>query len=167
MSKVTARYITAALWRWIWLLGFWVLLIGIGWIDLIAGGLAAGLATWASLLLLQPSKHHTQYTALLKLAGRFVYESVLGGADVAYRAFHPKLPLHTGFIRYPVQLPAGSACNIFTAFTSALPGTLPVGTDAQGALVYHCLDTNQPIAAQMSIDEQLLSCAIGETDEHD
>ena len=41
--------------------------------------------------------------------------------------------------------------------TSLMPGTLPVGTDAKDALVYHCLDMDQPVAANLTRDESLLT----------
>jgi len=37
-----------------------------------------------------------------------------------------------------------------------MPGTLPVGTDRNDALVYHCLDLDQPVAAGLARDEALL-----------
>ena len=53
--------------------------------------------------------------------------------------------------------------NVFGALTSALPGTLPSGVDNRGALIYHCLDVGQPVAAQLAIDEELLIRALGGT----
>lgn len=57
----------------------------------------------------------------------------------------------------------GPACNTFGALTSVLPGTLPAGVDDHGALLYHCLDVEQPVAAQLAIDEGLLIRALGGT----
>jgi multicomponent Na+:H+ antiporter subunit E len=45
-----------------------------------------------------------------------------------------------------------------------MPGTLPVGTDADGALVYHCLDLDQPVAAALAREEALLA-RVRETDD--
>jgi len=44
---------------------------------------------------------------------------------------------------------------------SLLPGTLPTGLDETGAVVVHCLDTEQPVAAQMAAEEALLIRALG------
>ena len=87
----------------------------------------------------------------------------MGGVDVARRALSVRLPLRPGFVVYPVRLPPGPACNVFSALTSALPGTLPSGVDNRGALIYHCLDVGQPVAAQLAIDEELLIRALGGT----
>ena len=86
---------------------------------------------------------------------------MLAGADVARRALDPKLPLDPGFMRYPSGLPPGTARNAFTALMSLLPGTVPVGSDQNGALVIHCLDVRQPVAAQLAAEEALLVRIIG------
>ena len=60
--------------------------------------------------------------------------------------------------------PPGPTCNAFTTLTSMMPGTLPAGIDDDhGALLYHCLDVEQSVAAQLAIDEGLLIRALGET----
>ncbi len=58
--------------------------------------------------------------------------------------------------RYPLLLPRGPARNTFTTLTSLLPGTVPIGSDTQDALVIHCLDVTQPVAAQLAAEEALL-----------
>jgi multicomponent Na+:H+ antiporter subunit E len=56
--------------------------------------------------------------------------------------------------------------SAFCAFTSLAPGTLPVGTDANGAIVVHCLDVGQPVAAQLAADERLLAEMLGGGRDH-
>ena len=145
-------------------LGFWVVLIGPDPVDLVAGLVTAAAATWASLRLSPPGNRRLRYAALVRLAQRFIQQSISGGWDVARRALDPRLPLRPGFVAYPVGLPPGSARNAFCAFTSAMPGTLPTGVDERGALVYHCLDVEQPVAAQLAMDEALFIRALGGTD---
>lgn len=87
----------------------------------------------------------------------------MGGMEVARRVLSVRLPLRPGFVVYPVRLSPGPACNAFSTLTSMLPGTLPAGIDDHGALLYHCLDVEQPVAAQLAIDEGLLICALSET----
>ena len=95
---------------------------------------------------------------------RFLYQSVIAGADVARRALDPRLPLRTGFVVYPVGLPEGPARNAFASLMSLLPGTVPTGTDDSGGLLIHCLDVGQPVAAQLAEEEALFVRAIGWTD---
>src|SRR5262249_53359216 len=81
------------------------------------------------------------------------------GADVAWRALDPRLPLRAGFVAYPVRFPPGSARNTFTTLTSLLPGTVPAGEQG-GELVYHCLDVDQPVVSQLAAEEAALSRAV-------
>ena len=125
--------------------------------DLAVGLLAAAAATWVSLRLSPPTPGRLRFGALARFALHFVWQSVVAGVDVARRAFDPRLPLKPGYLAYPVRLPPGPARSTFGAVTSLMPGTLPVGTDVNGALVYHCLDMDQPVAANLARDEALLT----------
>ena len=160
MRNISAR---AAMTRWTGFFGFWLLLIGLDPVDLAAGLFAAAAATWTSLHLLPPSGGRLRYAALAQLALRFGQESIMGGMEVARRVLSVRLPLRPGFVVYPARLSPGPACNAFSTLTSMLPGTLPAGVDDHGALLYHCLDVEQSVAAQLAIDEGLLIRALGET----
>jgi len=94
-------------------------------------------------------------TRLSALALRFLYQSVVAGADVARRALDPRLPLRCGFVLYRTGLPPGPARHSFTTLMSLLPGTVPTGSDRDGALLIHCLDVEQPVAAQLAEQEGL------------
>jgi multicomponent Na+:H+ antiporter subunit E len=148
--------------RAVGLLGVWVVLSGYALVDLVPGVIAALAATWVSLRLLPSGPNRVQPLALTKVALRFLRQSVLAGADVARRALDPRLPLDPGFIRYSAGLPPSTARNAFTALMSLLPGTVPVGSDQSGALVIHCLDIRQPVAAQLATDEALFARVTGE-----
>ena len=89
----------------------------------------------------------------------------MGGVNVARLALNPRLPLRPGFVVYPVCLPQGTARNAFCVMTSAMPGTLPAGIDDSGALIYHCLNVEQSVTEQLTLDEGLLLQAMGETDD--
>jgi multicomponent Na+:H+ antiporter subunit E len=141
-------------------LALWLVLAGADPVDLVAGAVAVVAATWASLRLLPPGSARVSPVALARLALRFAYQSVVAGADVARRAFDPRLPLRPGFVRYPVRFPPGPARNAFTALTSLLPGTVPAGEE-RGQLLYHCLDLDQPVASQLAAEEAALSRALG------
>lgn len=139
----------------------WMALSGGAAGDLLPGIVAALAATWIGLRLLPPGTTRLHPRALAEFALRFLIQSVLAGADVARRALDPRLPLDPGFVRYPVGLPVGVRRNTFTTLMSLLPGTLPLGADESGALVIHCLDTAQPVAAQLAGEEAMLVRIIG------
>lgn len=171
----TPSYGRAAWTRGALYLGFWLLLAapregGPGWAaiaDLTLGLLAAAAATWVSLRLLPPAPGRLGFGALGRLVAHFVWQSIVAGVDVARRAFDPRLPLRPGYLPYSVGLPSGPMRSAFGALTSLMPGTLPVGTDAKDALVYHCLDMGQPVAANLNRDEALLARVRREDAEHD
>jgi len=133
----------------------WTILTGSNPVDLVAGAVATWVATWVSLHLLPPGTSHVRPTRLSALALRFLYQSVVAGADVARRALDPRLPLRCGFVLYRTGLPPGPARHSFTTLMSLLPGTVPTGSDRDGALLIHCLDVEQPVAAQLAEQEGL------------
>lgn len=127
--------------------------------DLVMGLLTAILATWISLHLLKPESGRFRFGKLLSLLPHFIWVSVLGGIDVARRAFDPRLPLQPGFVSYPLDFPPGLARNTFATFTSLMPGTVPVG-ETDEVLIYHCLDFSQPVVEQLWTEERRLAMAL-------
>ncbi|MTW18397.1 sodium:proton antiporter [Rhodoplanes serenus] len=147
------------------LFGLWTILAGTGVADLLVGTVVAALAARVSLNLLSPGPHRVDPATAARLSLRFLLQSVLAGLDVARRAFDPRLPLRPGFIVYPTAAPPGLFRSAFTAFTSLLPGTVPAGpAPARGAdaggIVYHCLDVDAPVAAQLAAEETALAGVI-------
>jgi multicomponent Na+:H+ antiporter subunit E len=153
--------IAGAIWRLAAFLGLWLILAGANSADLPAGIVAIVAATWTSLRLLPPGGSRPSPVALARLAWRFVRQSIVAGADVSRRALDPRLPLRPGFIIYPARLPAGPALNAFCTLTGLAPGTLPAGPDDSDAIIIHCLDVGQPIAAHLAADEKLFTRALG------
>lgn len=154
-----SRRLLAVLVRGVGFLAFWLVLIGVDAGNLMVGLVTAAAATWASLHLLPAGALRLRPLAVPALVLRFLWQSVVAGWDVARRVMDPRLPVRPGFVVYPVGFPAGPARNVFTAFTSLLPGTVPAGDDG-GALVYHCLDVEQPVVAQLTAEEAVLRRAL-------
>ena len=146
---------TAAV-RGLFYFAIWIVLMPSAKLEDLAVGLVATIAaTWASLKLLPPSGGRLRVGALLAYLLHFLWQSILAGWDIARRALDPRLPLRPGLVSYPTALPPGRARNEFTSITSLLPGSLPVGDDAH-AIVYHCLDTAQPVVEQIAAEERAL-----------
>lgn len=127
--------------------------------NLVVGVLATAAATWLSLWLLPPSMGRVRLAALLWLLPRFLWQSLRAGVDVARRVFHPDLPVHLGFVSYPVGLPRGSARNAFELISSLMPGSVPTDEN-EHAIEYHVLDTMQPVVEQLAAEEQVYSRAL-------
>ena len=138
----------------------WIVLTG-----LYPGGLyfalpAVAAATWASLLTLPPRDRRGSVLAALRLAIGFLWQSVLGGIDVARRAFDPRMPLAPGWRLVRTRLPEGGARVALASEISLLPGTLAAGSRGDDLLV-HCLDTRQDVAAATAREEARIAQAVG------
>ncbi|MGE5266496.1 MAG: Na+/H+ antiporter subunit E [Deltaproteobacteria bacterium] len=154
IAPVSSLLSLGALRRFLVYLTLWHVLIGFSLTDFAVGVLAAACATWVSVLLLPVSGESISPTALARLAVRLPWQSLIAGADVARRALDPRLPLRPGFITYDTTLPGSPARAAFCALTSLQPGTLPVRVGESGELLIHCLDTSQPVAAQLAAEER-------------
>jgi multicomponent Na+:H+ antiporter subunit E len=142
-------------------LAFWLMISGWAPTDLPVGLAAVAGATWISLNLLPPGRSRMRMASLALLAANFFRQSIVSGADVAWRALSPKLRLRPGFVAFPLRLPPGGKRSAFCALSSLMPGTLPTGTDDRGALLVHCLDVGQPVAANLAAEEGLFIRAVG------
>jgi multicomponent Na+:H+ antiporter subunit E len=143
-------------------LSFWLMIAGWELADLPVGLAAVCGATWVSLRLLPPKRSSPlRFASLAVLLANFFRQSVVSGTDVARRALSPSLNLKPGFVVCPLRLPEGGRRNAFCALSSLMPGTLPTGTDEKGALLVHCLDTSQPVAANLAAEEQLFMRVVG------
>lgn len=94
---------------------------------------SAGLST-----LLIPAQR-VSVVGIIRFVPFFICQSVLGGMDVASRAFRPSMPLKTGFINYNLKLNHPTARVIFVWVVSLLPGTAGVQL-ADQYLRIHVLD---------------------------
>jgi multicomponent Na+:H+ antiporter subunit E len=142
-------------------LAFWLMISGWAPADLPVGLAAVVGATWVSLRLLPPQRSRLRFGSIVTLAASFLRQSAVSGTDVAWRALNPDMKLKPGFVVCPLRLPEGGRRSAFCTFSSLMPGTLPTGVNEQGALLVHCLDTSQPVAANLSGEELLFMQAVG------
>lgn len=59
----------------------------------------------------------------------FLWWSLKGGLDVAWRVFHPRLPIAPELVDYPTRLPPGLPLFMFGNALNLLPGTLNAQLD--------------------------------------
>jgi multicomponent Na+:H+ antiporter subunit E len=140
---------------------FWMILAGPGLAEVLVGIAAAVSAAAVSLKLLPPGHWRLHPLALARLVLRFLRQSIAAGIDVSWRALHPRPSLRPGFVTYRPQILQGPAQTAFCTVMSLVPGTLPSGWSENGSIVVHCLDVDQPIAAQAAVEEGLLARALG------
>jgi multicomponent Na+:H+ antiporter subunit E len=141
---------------------FWLMISGGSGTLLAVGIVAVTVATWISVRLLPGAGLRLRPFGAARLAVRVLRQSAMAGADVARRVFEPALSLHLGFIVLPLRLPTGFARSAFCALSSLQAGALPAGTDANDKLVVHCLDIEQPVAANMAAEQTLFLRALSD-----
>jgi len=98
---------------------------------------------------------------LLRFTPSFLIRSLLGGVDVAWRAFHPGIPpIAPVLIEYPLRLPS-ELPRVFMANTiSLLPGTLSVEFH-RSVLTVHVLDGRKNVLAEIESVEQSVARIFG------
>lgn len=144
-------------------LAFWLVMDGGKPAGLIIGLPSAALAAWVSVKLLPPGGLRPRWGAMAVLVWCSLRDAVVAGVDVAVRVFHPRLPLRTGFVKVTCGIPAGPRRDLLLAIGGLMPGSLPVEESPGGEILLHCLDTSQPVAAQMAEQEARLQRALGGT----
>lgn len=131
--------------------------------GLILGAVTAAGAAWMSIALLPPGTRRVDLLAVVRLAPGFVVRSMRGGIDVAWRALHPAMPIHEGWIVYRTRLPAGPSRVSFGSEMSLLPGSLVAG--GRGDRVYvHCLDRSQNVVADLEAEEARIATTLPDRD---
>ncbi len=92
--------------------------------------------------------------------GFFLIHSLAGGADVARRALHPRMPIAPDLITYPLRIPPGLP-QVFMANTvNLLPGTL-IAELNPGFLKVHVLDKHQNATTALQSVEQRVARLFG------
>jgi multicomponent Na+:H+ antiporter subunit E len=119
---------------------WWILTEGrssFSWLGLV--GILAAVAL--SMRLTPAVRGHWRFAALVRFVPFFLWQSLLGGLDVAQRALRPQLNLHPVVIRYRFRLRQEPARVLFVWVVSLLPGT--AGIDLQGdQAAVHVLDSS-------------------------
>jgi len=125
---------------------WWILAEGRldGWL---LGGIAVAAAAWASLRLAPPGKRGVRAVPLLRFLGFFVWNSLRGGAQVAWMALRPRPDLAPALLELELALPPGTPRVLMLNTLGLMPGTLGVRLDAT-RLRLHVLDARLPVAAE-------------------
>lgn len=142
-------------------LGVWLVLTGSAAGGVLFGLVAAAGAVWVSARLAPPEEKPLRLLRLVAVLPGFFRRAFAGGLDVAWRAFHPRLPLRPGWISYRPTLPSGAPRVILGGEISLLPGTLVAG-ESEDRLLVHCLDTEMPVARQIAEEEARLEKVVEE-----
>lgn len=115
--------------RLLLLAGVWWLLVGRdGSSWLLGGPVIVTLAAWRLDDVVDEQvrlRFRLRLWHLVRFVPFFVWRSLLGSCDVAWRAMHRRLPIAPVVYSYTLRLPAGSPARVFFASCiNLLPGTL-------------------------------------------
>lgn len=135
----------------------WLCLAGMQMDALLLGCIIVPMATALSLWLV-PVSRPLHIRSFLMLLPRFVGQSLIGGFDVAWRAFHPRLPIDPHWLAVSVALPDGAKVALGGEL-SLMPGTLCAGSDGDRLLI-HVLNRDQNVEAAVRDEERRFAQAL-------
>lgn len=115
------------------------------------GAPAVLLALIGSVMLMPPTRF--AWHEFARFVPVFLVRSLRGGMDVAWRAFHPHLPIYPELIEYPMRLPVGVPRVFMVNTVSLLPGTLSAEL-AGDRLAVHVLDSRHDFLSELQAVEQ-------------
>jgi len=118
------------------------------------GGPAVAIAVFVSIALIPPRV--VVWHEFFRFVPYFLLRSLVGGIDVAWRVFHPRIPIAPDLVEYPLRLPAGLPRVIMINTVSLLPGTL-VADEDQRVLKVHVLDGRSDFKTELVSLEQSLA----------
>jgi multicomponent Na+:H+ antiporter subunit E len=153
MKTVTIRFCIARL------LGFlllWVVLSGPTWHNPVLAGLGILSATAAGLWLWPAHSLRLAWWRSPRLAIYFLWASLRGGIDIAWRALSPSMPLQPGFMEFKVRLTTEQSVVFFTWLISLMPGTASVNLSAANIITVHVVDTTRHVDEDLRRLEDLV-----------
>jgi len=112
------------------------------------------LATLISMVLVPPFS--CSVLGSVRFVPFFICHSLRGGVDVAWRAFHPQMPIAPDLVDFPLHLPPGMSRVFMVNTISLLPGTLSVELGAN-SLKIHVLDTRKNVLSELKTLEQIIA----------
>lgn len=138
---------------------WWILAEGRldGWL---LGGIAVAAASWASIKLLPPGTQPLRLAGSVGFLHFFLWNSLLGGVQVARMALLGRTALQPAIIELAVALPPGGARILLVNVLGLMPGTLGVDLD-DASLRLHVLDERLPVVAETRALEAVIAKMFG------
>jgi multicomponent Na+:H+ antiporter subunit E len=93
------------------------------------------------------SLHYIGLWPLITFAPYFIAQSLMGGFDVAWRAFQPKLPIQPAIYSMPFRLQSEGARVFLAQMISLMPGTLSCCVGPQRLIVHVLSGTRETFMA--------------------
>lgn len=145
----------AAAQRFVLFLVLWLVLTGSR-VELLLPGLAAcALAALASDRIWRAGGKRIRLATLPLYLPGFLWRSVLGGVDVAWRVLHPRLPIDPAFVRHRCRDEDETARVLFCDAMTLLPGSLGAGLEGRDVTL-HLLSDEPDVRRGIAAEEQRL-----------
>lgn len=127
---------------------WWLLAAGDGWSWILGGPAVAAVAAWR-LGERRSAASRMRLGRLFFFVPFFVWHSLLGSCDVAWRALHRRLPIAPHMLPYKLRLPVDSSASVlFANCINLLPGTLTASWESDDLRIHVIADVR-------GIDERL------------
>jgi multicomponent Na+:H+ antiporter subunit E len=139
----------------------WLVLAGTDPLSWVVGLPAVLLATYAAARLSTRVGADPRPMRLLAFAPFFVWESILGGLDVARRVLGPRVHIDPALISYRLRLRDPAAQVVFLDSISLLPGTLTADF-RDGVAQVHALDRDASVVNGLKRLEPRIARLFGE-----
>lgn len=131
------------------LAGLWLLFTNGAMASWLVGLPAISCAAWAYTRLNTSVSIRISTIGLAYFVPFFLWESLRGGADVAFRTLAPRMRVHPAFRSYRTGLKTVSARTFFTYCVSLLPGTLAADLHDEW-LEIHLLNSESDPSAELA-----------------
>jgi multicomponent Na+:H+ antiporter subunit E len=139
----------------------WLVLAGTDPVSWLVGVPVVLLATYAAVRLSRIVGSDPRPLRLLLFLPFFVWESILGGIDVARRVMGPRLRIDPALVSYRPRLRDPAAKVVFLDSISLLPGTLSADF-RDGVAEVHALDRDPSVVAGLKRLERQVASLFGE-----
>ncbi len=158
-GRLSSNDIRSATSRFIAMMILWLILVEGDRYNVWFGMAIAAGAALVSLLFIPKITFHP--LALIGFVPFFLHKSIIGGIDVAKRAFDPRMPIDPGFAEFPLSI-SSERGRVFIANTmSLLPGTVSVEV-LERSLRLHLLDRTLPVHTTLQVLETHVASLLGE-----
>ena len=161
MESRRLRLLRAAGFRALFLAALWWTLTEGSATSWVIGGPLIMAVVALSVMAGQVTPIELRLSGLLRFLPYFLWNSILGAADVARRVYRPQLVLNPGLVAYRTLLPTEPARVFFANVVSLLPGTLSAELRNDELLV-HVLDESRPVTAELANLEQQIALLFGQ-----
>lgn len=118
------------------------------------GGLVVLLAALISVRMTSPQS--LSFKGFCQFVPFFIWHSLKGSIDVAWRALRPNMAIAPVLVTYRLRLPRGAAQIFMTNVLNLLPGTLAADLE-KSVLTVHVLDGRGSYQSELALLEQKIA----------